>query len=306
MPESGDPSMKFAARLEAWLRRKRWTVALLLPLVGVAGFAMRAWLGPGPWSAIVGWPPMLVAINALLALPLVIGLRGLWGRSALVAMLLLALFSWLIEGIGVATGWPYGHFRYALGLEPLLFDRVPLALPLFWLPMVLAARMLAIASETWWDARKGRAAHPIDSGRGLTSARENRSPAVAGALRLWLAGVLFLVALDLILDPGAVALGFWAWDDPGPWYGVPWINYAGWLQSGAVAMILAGWALPDEPLRRQLAADGLAWGSLLAFLAFWGPVNLLLGQWLPALIASALALPVALAYRREPQSDFPG
>ncbi|MCB0215820.1 MAG: carotenoid biosynthesis protein [Caldilineae bacterium] len=262
-------------RLEAWLRRKRWTVALFVPLVGVAGFALRRWLGEGPWSSALGWPPLLILVNGVMALPLAFGLRGLWGRRGLAALAALALFSWLIESLGVATGWPYGRFAYAIGLEPLLFGLVPLALPLFWVPMVLDAWLLAVAGTAGL------------SGRGRV-----------GAWAPWLAAPILLVLLDGIMDPGAVALGFWAWERPGPWYGVPWINFGGWLISGTVGISLAAWALPAWRVRSRLAADGLAWGTLLAFLAFWGPINGLHGQLWPALAAGLLGLRVLGLYAR--------
>ena len=260
-------------RLEAWLRRERWTLALFVPLVGVAGFALRRWLGEGPWSSALGWPPLLILVNGVMALPLAFGLRGLWGRRGLAALAALALFSWLIESLGVATGWPYGRFTYAIGLEPLLFGLVPLALPLFWVPMVLGAWLLAVAG---------------------TAGLRDRSR--AGALLPWLVAVLLLVLLDLIMDPGAVALGFWAWEQPGPWYGVPWINFGGWLLSGTVGISLAAWGLPARRIQPRLASDGLAWGTLLAFLAFWGPINALHGHVWPTLAAGLLMLRLLRPY----------
>ncbi len=281
-------------RLEAWLRRKRWTVALFVPLVGVAGFALRRWLGEGPWSAALGWPPLFVLVNLVMALPLALGLRGLWSRRALAAVAGLAGFSWLIEAIGVATGWPYGDFEYAIGLEPLLFGLVPLALPLFWLPMVLNAWMLAVAGEDWLEARRtGR----DREGRSEDS-RDGRS-ALPRVIGRWLAGTLLLVGLDLVLDPGAVALGFWAWEKAGAWYGVPWVNFGGWLISGAVGMGLAAWGLPADRLRRRLAGDDLAWGTLWAFLSFWAPINALHGQWWPVVLAGLLVLILSRFHARK-------
>lgn len=255
-------------RLETWLRANRWTVALVVPLVGVFGFALHAWFGEGPWSAFLNWPPLLVAANLVMVLPLAIGLQGHVGGRGLIALALLAVFSWIVEGVGVATGWPYGRFSYALGLEPLLFDLVPLALPLFWVPMVINAWLLAIRAEML---------------TGVLSATTLQKRA-RGLLRISLA-VSLLVFLDVIMDPGAVALGFWAWDSPGPWYGVPWINFGGWALSGSVGMSIVAWGLPTERLRVTLAEDDLVWGTLFAFLTFWALINAIHGQWIPALLA---------------------
>ena len=40
-----------------------------------------------------------------------------------------------------------------------------------------------------------------------------------------------MVVCDLVLDPAAVRLGFWAWYDPGPYFGVPVINFLGCVLS---------------------------------------------------------------------------
>ena len=50
----------------------------------------------------------------------------------------------------------------------------------------------------------------------------------------WMVPVM-LVLVDLCLDPMAVTLGYWAWDVPGMYYGVPLVNFAGWLVSGTIA-----------------------------------------------------------------------
>lgn len=270
------------SRIERWLRAKRWTVALLVPLVGVLGHALSRALGEGPWSAALGWPPLVILANGVMALPLVVGLRGIAGRRGVVALALAALFSWIIEGVGVATGWPYGRFAYAVGLEPLLFDLVPIALPLFWVPMVINAWLLAIRVEMRLaEIRSPRLdPRPLDSGSRV-------------ALRI-ASAVLLLVLLDAIMDPGAVALGFWGWVEPGPWYGVPLVNFGGWLLSGAVGVGVIAWGFPADRVRRRLSEDGLAWGTLIAFTAFWGPINALHGQWAPVLLALSVA---ALVFR---------
>lgn len=82
-----------------------------------------------------------------------------------------------------------------------------------------------------------------------------------------------VVACDLALDPVAVVLGLWSWDSPGPYYGVPWLNFAGW-GGVALAIYLAGygWAGLDPGQRRWTPVlFDLAWsasnGMLLLLLA---------------------------------------
>ncbi len=78
----------------------------------------------------------------------------------------------------VATGWPYGDFSYAMGLEPLLFNLVPLALPLFWVPMLVNAWLLAV-----W----------------LKTQLHSRLP--GGGVVTWALAVLLLVVFDLEAEP---------------------------------------------------------------------------------------------------------
>ena len=51
-------------------------------------------------------------------------------------------------------------------------------------------------------------------------------------VRSWLAPVvaaLLAAALDFVSDPAFVSLGFWVWELPGEWFGIPWTNYVGWF-----------------------------------------------------------------------------
>jgi putative membrane protein len=39
-------------------------------------------------------------------------------------------------------------------------------------------------------------------------------------------------AIDLVIDPAAVNANFWFWSEGGLYYGVPLINFGGWLCTG--------------------------------------------------------------------------
>jgi hypothetical protein len=52
-----------------------------------------------------------------------------------------------------------------------------------------------------------------------------------------MASALWLVLVDLVLDPVASGpLGFWRWEQPGAYFGVPTANFAGWFLVGLVAV----------------------------------------------------------------------
>lgn len=282
----------------AWLAARRRLVVLVVPLVGAGSFLLQLFLGGRPewlerWppltallallQALGRLPPLLLGANLVMALPLILGLRRAWGRRSLAGLLFLALWSYLIEGLGVRTGWPYGRFSYQGGLEPMLLDTVPLALPLFWLPMILSARLLA---EGLWRRAKGLK-DKAGSGSGAHGSPAP-GPDQAPLALLWPASALLLVLQDALLDPAAVGLGFWAFEAGGVYHDVPFSNFLGWGFSGLVAQGILAWALPPARLAAALP-EGWSLDSLRAFLCFWGLIALGLGQALPGLVALLLA-----------------
>lgn len=202
------------------------------------------------------------ASNALIAAPPAVALwRYLGARRAVFALLAVSLFAYAVESAGVATGFPYGSFHYSDSLGPRLGGLAPYTLPVSYLPLVIGA-----------VAATGGSSLPA---RALVSAA-------------------LLVLVDGVLDPGAVALGFWVWLEGGIYYGVPASNFLGWLLSGTVAsaLLLAtgrpAWGKSPPP-------PGLLDGLILA-LAFWSGAAVFSGLVVPALLGSALL--VFLLHRR--------
>jgi len=134
--------------------------------------------------------------------------RGL--RTGVGVLLLVAGTAVLIEAIGLATGFPYGEYRYGDLLGPRLLG-VPFLVPLAWLMMAWPSRLLA--------------------------ARLARRPAA----RVAVAAALF-AAWDVVLDPQMVQAGYWTWAHPRPGLPgidtVPLTNLGGWLLAGLLLMTL--------------------------------------------------------------------
>lgn len=243
--------------LERVVESNRFTIAVTFPLVGTALLiAGREGLVP---AALATNPYLLIAANLVMVSPLVAGLTPLIDRRALSGLAVLAAFTWGIELVGVLTGLPYGEFSYGLELGPMLFGLVPVGLPVFYFPILLNSYLLVLLFL-------GTASLPRRFG-------------------LTLAVVL---VLDLVLDPGAVALGFWAWDSPGSYYGVPAINYLGWLLSGSVSIAVLQLSFDHEAVIRRLDDCGFFLDDLVSFLVLWGLINAYFGNWLP--VAFSLSL----------------
>jgi putative membrane protein len=184
------------------------------------------------------------------------------GRRAAAGVLALTAYAYGIELVGVTTGWPYGAFEYGIDLGPMIAGKVPLGLPVFFLPLVVNAYLLCLL---------------------LLGDRARSAPLRLGAT---LAAVL---AVDLVLDPGAVAVDFWAYLPPGPYYGVPASNYAGWVLSGAVAVATLDLAFDREALVERLRSCEFMLDDMVSFVVLWGGINALYGQWIPVALAVGLA-----------------
>ena len=190
----------------------------------------------------------------LIALPSFVALfRYLGARRATLSLLVLAAFGYAIETVGVVTGLPYGRFYYGDALGGKVLGLVPYLLPVSYVPLVIGA-----VAAAWSTAANRRI--------------------------LWiLLSAVLLVLIDGVLDPGAVALGFWVWPDGGVYYGVPLSNYAGWLLSGALAsaLLLAAGRPRGTPLPGLL-------DSVILALSFWTGVAAFSALIFPAALGAAL------------------
>jgi len=245
-------------QLDALVREHRFTIAVVFPLVGaVTLLASAENLLPPP----LAFNPFFVLFGTLvMRLPLVAGVAPLLDRKATLALVALTAYSYGIELVGVRTGWPYGEFSYGVDLGPMLFGEVPLGLPVFFFPLVLNAYLLVLL---------------------LLGERAE------SALPRLLATLSTVMLVDLVLDPGAVAIGFWEYQVQA-FYGVPWSNYQGWILSGAVAVLLFDLGFDRAGLRQRLRECEFMLDDLVSFVLLWGGINLFYTNWIPVALAALL------------------
>ena len=244
------------ARLDDLVRENRFTIAVVFPAVGaVMLLASAEALFPEP----LNFNPYLVLFGTfVMRLPLIAGVAPLLDRRATATLLALTAYSYAIEYVGVTTGWPYGFFEYGVELGPMLLDTVPIGLPIFFFPLVLNSYLLCLL---------------------LLGDRASR-----WAIRLP-AVIATVLLVDLVLDPGAVALGFWAYDGGGAYYGVPWSNYLGWVLSATVAVGLFDLAFDWTELVARVKTCAFMLDDLVSFVILWGLINAYFGNWVPVALA---------------------
>ena len=134
------------------------------------------------------------------------------------------------ELLGTSTGFPFGAYHYLTGLGYKISGLVPFTIPLSWFYLGFSAYLLAYM--------------------GLAGAGRLRVP---GAVAL---GSLLLTSWDFVLDPAMsqTTMPFWAWDQPGAFFGMPYQNFAGWFGTGAVFMTIAAflWQVKPQVLTRSI------------------------------------------------------
>jgi putative membrane protein len=115
-------------------------------------------------------------------------------RPARLGMYMLPIvLGFIIEVIGTNTGWPFGAYTYGTALGPRLLQ-TPLMIGVLWWVLIRA----------WYDV----------------AGRWTGSPWV----RSFITGTA-MVSMDLLIEPVAIELGFWAWEGAA----VPLSNYIAWF-----------------------------------------------------------------------------
>lgn len=249
------------------------TLALVTFLAGPA----PAWLAREPNATIysLGWTysgPTYVVLGAAAALAHLAARAG-WGRAAAAfgVTSLLALGS---ELLGTSTGFPFGPYSYTSLLGLRILDKVPFPIPVSWAYMIYAA--LAIVA---------RVLAPGDDWRARV-----RWALLAGAV---------LTAWDVAMDPAmSFVTKHWVWHVEGGFYGMPWVNWAGWYATGVVvALAMLAFIPPSRfatgvaPSRFPLAlyaANGVMPIAMCARAGLW---------WAAVGGLVAMGIPLAAAFR---------
>lgn len=155
------------------------------------------------------------------------------------------VLSFFAEFIGSHTGIPFGKYHYTDVLQPQIAG-VPLLIPLAWMMMLPPAWAIASA---------------------ILAGKEREETFKAKFVFL---SALAFTAWDLFLDPQMVGWKFWVWEIPGQYFGIPLINYLGWLLVSALLTFAANPKdLPILPLALiysltwflQTVGQGVFWGQ---------------------------------------------
>jgi putative membrane protein len=220
-------------------------------------------------------------VFAFLAAYLVCGARDLGWRRTLAFGGWVWLVAWVAEFSSTRTGVPFGFYAYTgitRGQELFIAD-VPFMDALSFTFLAYAAFCLA---------------------RGCLGA--TASPAAVTVL-----GGLFMLLLDVVIDPVAVRGDRWFlghlfyYPNGGPYFGVPLSNFAGWLVVGMVGIggYIYGWG-------RERPDGGKPIGGMALYYAVLGfnlAVTAWIGEWVLLAVGCVLHATVAalmLVLRRRP------
>jgi uncharacterized membrane protein len=127
-----------------------------------------------------------------------------WTRLGLFFVLAFAI-SWSYESLSIATGFPFGNYHYTEELGPKLGT----------VPLLIMPAYFGVCYISWLIAR-------VLADHGRPAKRP-----------FWLVAVVasfVMVMWDLSMDPArATVYQVWIWHDGGAYFGVPFVNFAGWF-----------------------------------------------------------------------------
>lgn len=140
-----------------------------------------------------------------------------YGARGIAAFAVICLVvSTLFENLGVATGFPFGHYFYTDALGP----------KLFYVPLLIAPAYLGVGYMAWVLAT----VLVGDLKRGADPFSTFVTPFIA---------TFIMVLWDIALDPTASTVDKnWIWKEGGGFFGVPLSNYLGWFLTVYVFMQL--------------------------------------------------------------------
>ncbi|MGB3766289.1 MAG: gamma-carotene 1'-hydroxylase CruF [Phormidesmis sp.] len=180
------------------------------------------------------------------------------------------------ELLGTSTGFPFGQYHYLSGLGYKISGLVPFTIPLSWFYLGFSAYIIAY--------------------QGLKT--------ITSGWRVDLGAIIFgsvlLTAWDFVLDPAMsqTTMPFWAWDQFGAFFGMPYQNFAGWFGTGFVYMAIASLLWRANPEQWNELPLSLPLNVYLANFIFATVISIDGGIYPPILLGLLLGvLPIVWLHR---------
>jgi len=185
-------------------------MALLIHAVGLLGILLT------PYK---DWFVQKTFVNLLLMAVLLVTTHQQKGKQFLVFLLITSIVGFGMEALGVNTGMIFGNYSYSdiLGMKVL---NTPLIIGINWFIIIYCTGMFTTAYENYMLRRLN------ESGLAITSRLKIISFIVDA--------VFLAVMFDWIMEPVAVKLGYWQWQNNI----IPLYNYISWAVVSALLLAL--------------------------------------------------------------------
>ena len=185
-------------------------MALLIHAVGLLGILLT------PYK---DWFVQKTFVNLLLMAVLLVTTHQQKGKQFLVFLLITSIAGFGMEALGVNTGMIFGNYSYSdiLGMKVL---NTPLIIGINWFIIIYCTGMFTTAYENYMLRRLN------ESGLAITSRLKIISFIVDA--------VFLAVMFDWIMEPVAVKLGYWQWQNNI----IPLYNYISWAVVSALLLAL--------------------------------------------------------------------
>ena len=214
--------------------------AFLLQFAPVAANTALTWIAEniGPTLDMLIKGPTWVYMAVLPLLGVALYWRELGPAKSLAFLALGSLIGGGAELLGTTTGFPFGPYEYNEMLGAKIAGHVPYFIPPSWYAISIVS---------------------LDLARRTGINRWGRIALVAVLMVLW----------DVALDPAMnYAFPFWTYGIEGPFFGMPWVNWGGWLLTSAVIglayELLGGLNTEPEPFVERWGPRVYALNTLFA------------------------------------------
>jgi putative membrane protein len=111
----------------------------------------------------------------------------------------------------------------------------------------------------------------------------------------------FVLLADLVIDPAAVHAGFWIWENPGLYYGIPISNFIGWALTGLIYSWLF-FTLTSQQERPFPCPPAMMAASLLLIMALWSGYLFRNQLLVPAVLGLMYAILIGVFIRKTGES----